>query len=315
MKTNPREGLRKQHLEESRWNPYHQRNGMFSQPGNLAMGDDTYCEEEKRHVSPHVQKQITANKNMSTNFREKTKPFQVPHYELNDYDDTKINRDKEKAVNMYKFHGKPFMAGGRSHSLDSDIKYAVQKRVGQGELMVTGGFKGRGGGKNFTTGNGRVGSTLMTTFGRYPEHIPEPYERDEDIRRAEREKQKSKILYNQAFLNKSSGDHDFDRLNEQKDASPASAHRGYRDHRRVNTVAHVSHTRPWLCTSPKTRTMATKKMGIGAFPDHQPEMQNQEPRVIKTSPKPWYHTHNYKSRPMPKITATAGARNEYGNFK
>ena len=111
------------------------------------------------------------------------------------------------------------MAGGRSASLDENMKYSYQKRAGQGELMVTGGFKGRGGGRNFVTGNGRVGSTLMSTFGRYPEHIPEPYEREDDIRRKERERQKSKILFNSAFLNRSSGDHDFDRLNDSKDAA------------------------------------------------------------------------------------------------
>ena len=113
--------------------------------------------------------------------------------------------------------------------------------------MVTGGFKGRGGGRNFVTGNGRVGSTLMSTFGRYPEHVPEPYEREEDMRRTEREKQKQKILFDRAFLNNSRGDYDFDRLNDAKDPAEADVQR---EHRRTQTSGPVQHPKPWAPTSP-----------------------------------------------------------------
>jgi hypothetical protein len=125
MEASRKEMLRTKHWEESQWDPYWQRYGLFSYPGSLAVADDTYPELEKRKLPKEEDYRKHVMTNAMKNGQLKEAYFSTYGYFPNPYDDSKPNRDREKAKDMYTFHGKPFLPGGRNRNMHGSPDYAI----------------------------------------------------------------------------------------------------------------------------------------------------------------------------------------------
>jgi hypothetical protein len=108
--------------------------------------------------------------------------------------------------------------------------------------------------KNFFTSPGKRGSNgLGATFGRYPEHISDPYERRDELRRQHRARQNGKMLGGPSFKSMSRGGHDFGNRGDESDGTPITAI-GLRPlgHSQSTGNAHQNF-KPWMPTSPETK--------------------------------------------------------------
>jgi hypothetical protein len=199
-------------------------------------------------------------------------------------------------------HNRPFLPGGAKQGINGEFDYTLSAGATAPNFQITGFRGGYLKGRNMTIGQGKRGSTMPGgTFGRYPEHLPEPFERGDDLRRVERNKQNGKIVGAPAFRSMTRGDKLFTNPGEFCDTTipPGSL----RPNSNTLDIRAGKGLKPFLTTSLETKYMGGKA-GIGRYPEHPPDpFEDPNAKHVRrhTDEKPWYYTYNHRSKPCPPI--------------
>jgi len=186
MKTKSKfDTMRSHHEADSAAYKGQQRYGLFSYLGTIHGADDTFPDHEKLAIFHQDPEKNIRTSPLKTGKGKDVYFSSSPHV-VDKFDDYKANREMVKAKPMLDMHAKAFTQSGNTKPLS--VKYDYQM-PGDGKV------KKPPPKKNFLTNPAKKGSTYTkSTFGRFPEHIPDPYESAEDIHRAERQKQISKRI-------------------------------------------------------------------------------------------------------------------------
>ena len=195
------EEKRKQVLEASKFDPYNQRYGLFSFPGPLHIGDNTAAEKLLRHRNPNGSV-TTQDKNFLTQpLKSGTTPeayFSTPSYHPDLYSPPTALKSILKPLEKTDFTQKagPFHPSGAFK--EHPVVYEYQSSGSQSTPNLRGkGVLPSTGPKNFLTRElkkGHAGSTPGLTLGQEFQHLPDPYERKEEMARQERAREKAKAV-------------------------------------------------------------------------------------------------------------------------
>lgn len=271
--------LRQTAFEQSKFDAYKSKFGLFSQPGYLATAEDTYARPLDNHRDDEGKVKLgKKNFMVSESSTKKNKGcFSLPDYQCDTYADPPrvYQIEKERATRMYQSNNAAWKHNGNFSDKKIPYPYAsdpineVQsKRLP--DCTVKTGPKGF-----FTTPAKRGASTPGITIGKVPEHVPDAYESYENWLKAERIKQKEKRLYGD-FRTTSFGKKNFTENKELYKANPKG--RPFKDY----VYPGAKHQHPFMSTCPTGFT-------IGKYPDHMSNAVRETPEQNKFE-KPWKHT-------------------------
>jgi hypothetical protein len=294
----------KKNFEESRFDPYKKRFGLFSYPGTLAISEDSLG----RHKLPLRDtdgKVLTAPKNLYTSNGKKghinDAYFSPPQFATVGEpfkDNFAINHslNKERAQRMAATHEVAFRPGGarkeavalyphESDFVDSRKNY----RDSETREVKTGP-------KNFMTSpakKGEANTTPGVLIGGYPQHGIDPYERKAQMHREERIKHNAK-LQPQAFKGMSHGDREFANVPKtyglDVEIPPKKT--------RAATVG-FHHDKPFAPSNPAKKGVTDKT--LAPFPEYMSRQLRDKVRAQTMSEHYWRHTYNERTKPSPSV--------------
>lgn len=284
------EQLRKTAFEQSKFDPYKKKFGLFSQPGFLATTEDTYARPLENHRDEAGNVKLR-NKNFQVSAAETNKNggcFSKPEYQCDLYNDPPrvYQIEKDRASRMYQNNSTAWKYSGNFADKKHPYNYAADpikciESKRQPDCTVKTGPKGF-----FTTPAKRGASTPGITIGKLPEHIPDAYESYENWLKSEKLKQKNKRLYGD-FRTTAYGQKNF---TENKELYKSSGKgKPFRDYKYDG----VNHDKPFMSTCPAGFT-------IGKYPNHFSN-EVREVNPPQRIEKPWKHTGILGSVPSKSV--------------
>lgn len=280
---------RQKFFEESKFDPYKEKYGLFSYTGSLAIGDDSY---DKRKI-PERNKDGSV-KTAPRNFL--TKPvktgktadvyFSSPlfHSIGDKYKDPNRAQsiEKERASKMYEKQDAPFKPCGTLHEkpilfehMPEQVEKRINRKLPDGSVAL--------GPRNFLTKpaqKGQPNSTPGVTLGEYPEYQTDPYERKKDMIREEKKKHQ-KMMQETAFKSTAYGNRPFttDQATYGEDFPMKPRPRPQ------STATGIKHDRPFLPSNPPKTGVYDKT--LSKFPEYIPETMASTTKSKKTEEIPW----------------------------
>lgn len=279
------EAKRKEIFEASKFDPYYQRYGLFSYPGPLNIGCDALASKLLRH----------RREDGTVELREKnflTRPmkmgataevlFSSPPYQPDSYAPPHPLKDRVRPSSQADTPAGsgPYMPPGAFH--EEPVPYDYMP-LGPSDIPShrnpDGGVKT--GPKNFMTANLKKGNPRSTpglTIGPGYAHMPDEYDRREQMLREERARTKAKIMGSGAFKSRSFSGNNF--------TSPPELYNseGLGPARPVPSPTSMRHAAPWRPNNPAKTGIYDKS--IGRFPDHMPDPGADKP-LTSGLDQPW----------------------------
>ena len=282
--------LRQAIFNNSKFDAYKSKFGLFSHPGYIATSEDTYAREQKNHRDGNRNVKL-GKKNflISSSSTNKNKGcFSIPDYQCDTYTDPprQYQIEKERATRMHQSNNSAWRHNG--YYSDKKVPYPYtpdpiteikSKRLP--DCTVKTGPKGF-----FTSPAKRGACTPDITIGKLAKYVVDPYESYENWLKAEKVKQKEKRLYGD-FRTTSFGKKNF---TEDKEVF-----KGFDKGKTFKEFEYqgVKHLAPFMSTCPTGFT-------IGKYPEHLSYQVRDSPQLKKFE-KPWKHTGGLGSVPTRSV--------------
>ena len=280
---------RQKFFEESKFDPYKEKYGLFSYTGSLAIGDDSYDKRKIPERNPDGSVK-TAPKNFLTKPVKSGKTtdvyFSAPQFHTigDKYKDPdRVHSiERERASKMYQQMEAPFKPCGSAHEkvtlfdhMPERVEKTIKRKLPDGSVEL--------GPRNFLTKppkKGHANSTPGVTLGEYPEYKSDPYERKRELLREEKKRQRAK-MQEAAFKTVSHGNRPFssdaDTFGGDLDIKPR-----IRPH---STVGGVKHDRPFIPSNPPKSGIYDKT--LSKFPEYIPDPMPVTGKPEKKEEAPW----------------------------
>ena len=300
---------RKKYFDESKFDPFNQKYGLFSYTGTLAVSNKPYFLKKTANRGED-NKVKTKPANFLTNPTKKGKTpdayFSLPKYQS----EGNLNRKKKdmgKEKSEQKTNDSSWKPGGplqESSSLyphlPSDREKTFKKRAPDGSVQLEP--------RNFYTSPPRLGSAGVTPgllLGPDLEHGSDPYDRKHMMIQEEYKKHKSK-MGDRVFVPPNTGNRPFfdDRLTYGEVPMKKKMTKS-------STQASFKQPAPFVPSS------GFNKWGtIGPYLEHMPDPFISPTRKPPSEAVPWRHTTNKRTIPTPSVISNPkNLRSEYPNLK
>lgn len=290
---------RKKFFEESRFDPTNQKFGLFSYPGTLAISDKPYFTKTACHKNPEG-KVDTKPSNFLTNPAKRGKTPNVYFSSLPYKSDGSIQTnkpylaDKLRDEERKKYHDLAWKPGGAlaeplslfPHEPSETIK-KINKRGEDGLVEL--------GPRNLYTAPAKEGGAMVTPGlligGKAYEYVGDPYDRKQQILKAERLKNRMKMQSEVFKPPNPSGRNFFDDKTTyaQVVIKPKTM-------KKSSTEKHFKHSAPFLPSNPGKAGCT-----IGKYPEHMADPLASPKRRPPSEQIPWRPSTNYRTRPTPSI--------------
>ena len=297
---------------QPRSDPYKQRYGLFSYPGTLAAGEDSYKRSQPVRRNPEETKARNFYTVQPKKGQLNEAYFSAPQFvSVGDKYVEKAplyRKEFESVQAMRQTHAAGWKGGAKTQpNVFSTFAYQVDPirecpcyKLPDGTVQQ--------GPKNFYTAAGKrgaAGSTPNTLFSRHPEYVLDPYERKDQHLRGQR------INERQQRLEAPFRTTDYGAKNFTSNKQTFGLDREMEDRSRTQSQPGLKHEKPFLPTNP-----AKEQSTIGKYPQHVAD-PFPEKTFDQRSGGVWRPVHNYKSVPAPSVvnhirnmmTAHPGARN------
>ena len=297
---------RKKFFEESKFNSSNQKYGLFSFPGTLAISNRPYFTSSKSRKNADGLVDVGPRNFLTNNLKRGKTPdcyFSYPEHKPDRYSGPKqpFKTDKERAEMMKKKHEEIWKPSGIIKEEPSSFPHqptevfkTIKRKDKDGNVITEP--------KNFYTSPPKKGNnTPGVLLGGYPEHIPDPYDRKEKVK-----KPKIKLAQHDGpFKNMDRGGGTFNKDMEVfggdvvKNKSP----------KRSVSVNAVKHDLPFKGTS-------VSRDYIGKHPEYMPNPIQPVKRKTPNEQEPWRATTRNRTSPSPTVTGNLrNLRSEFPGLK
>lgn len=304
------EETRKQFFEESKFDPYNQRLGLFSFPGTLAISDDTYSRGKPSLKNPDGSVKIAPRNFLTTkNKRGKTPDCYFSNYEYKEdkYDPKALKKLDKSKTERKKIHEAPWKPDGPLkepyslfESLPTENFKQIKRKLPDGSVYTSP--------KNFLTSPPKKGDPATTPgvmLGEYPEHKPDPYDRRAQLSREQAKRDKAK-MQEQAFKTTVYGNRNF-----FDDKSTFGGQNPKPKVVRPSSFHGIRHEAPFVPPNPPRIGTTFEK-----FPEHIPDPFEVKVKKQKTEMVSWKTSYVERTKPCPSVSnMVQNLRSEYPSLR
>ena len=308
------EESRQKFFDESRFDAYKPKYGLFSAQGPLAVGENSYSKgtlprklpdgsvetQPRNFLASGNKRGKTPDVYFSSAYAYPKEPYKNPERPQKDI--------MERAKRMIKTHETAFKPGGPVKQKFTDYEHKSEEKLMKKSRRLEDGTVATEP-KNFYTSppkKGAPNTTPGTAFTANYEHIPDPYERKHLLQSEEKKKSKAK-MQEAPFKSMAYGRRSFfdDKKTYGEDVELKKKEKPPRQ------VATANHDRPFIPNNP-TKKGAT----IGKFPDYMPNPPKEVKRKQPSSEVPWRTSYRQVSKPSPSVNSiVSNLRSEYPALK
>lgn len=288
---------RKKFFEDSKFDPKNQKYGLFSFPGTLAVSNRAYFQETKAKKNSDGTVKVGPRNFLASHVKRGKTPdayFSYPEYVADKYTPLvePFKSDKERADQMRKKHDNSWRPGGKvSESYiiypheASDVFKTIKRKQADGSVRLEP--------RNFYTSPPKKGNnTPGVTIGKYPEHIPDPYERKEKLMRGKSQKGNG-VIHDEAFKGTDHGNGTFWK---DIDVYGIDSKVLVSKPKRSSSQKGAHHDLPFRPPNPT-------KGEIGKYPEYMPNPMHVPKRKAPAEQEPWRASTQQRTCPTPSVSS------------
>ena len=285
---------RRKFFEESKFVADNQKYGLFSFPGTLAVSKNPYYQSKKSRKNADGTVELLPHNIVSGSCKTGKSPgdyFSYPEYKSDKYTGKapSYSTEKERADKMKKNHDTNWKPPGQSpeklslfEHKPSDTFKPIQRKQADGSVRLEP--------RNFYTSPPKKGSfTPGITFGKYPEHMPEPYQVKNSKSKADNIKGKI-AAHDSAFKSTDFGNRYF-----SPDSEVYGGEFRQKTQKRAVSQSWVQHDLPF-------KPCRLKSEAFNPYPEYIPSPVPPMRRKIPSEREPWKTSVSARSTPTPSIT-------------